>query len=467
MKRRPVLVPVVQAQTERDAPARTAICTLWCEPAPRGEHPTDIPSDADLRLAPVAAPLLEANLFDSGCTAAMAVRKLGLAPPPLAIRQRLRPQAWLQGRRLYAADAVPTIGSSAELGLALALLLPCSRFRGLVMATGSLSEPEGCGTGSTRPAEPPVTAVHPSMDTDTSVYPVGALADKLARLREHACAVRDGGGPAVICFTPRTDAAGVPTEDLPETQALRDLGVAVVPVGSLGEAVDRLGCRRWPWLVTDWLALGLVGALAVGAALWVWRDWPIPLAFERGGGEAGYTEPFIACVAPDERYTLAKPLPRRGVIAGIGAGDKLTWTVGVGDPRAWDAQVLRRFGSAGYHLLFAVVFADGKVELQDHTPAGGQRAASPSYRVAPGDPWAQWYEVPQASAEGEAALVILARRDRPFDIDRLHRGLDAVAGAPAPERRNRALGYLETQAPGFLYFQFDRWSHVPSPCPSE
>lgn len=73
MKRRCVYVPVVRLHGQPGAPVATALCTLWCESAPVGEPPRDVPCDADKRLAPVAAPLLNAQLFESGCTAAMAV----------------------------------------------------------------------------------------------------------------------------------------------------------------------------------------------------------------------------------------------------------------------------------------------------------------------------------------------------------------------------------------------------------
>jgi len=460
MKRLRVQVPVVRLSAEPGDPTATGVCTLWCDQAASGEPPGGVPSDADRHLAPVAASLLDANLFESGCVAALAVRALGLRPPRLALWQRLRPHAWLETRRLYAAGPIPALGHSAELGLALALLRPGARFTGVVMATGSLSE---CGDApGLRQA---------LLDHDTQVRPVGHLADKLAELdRRHERLLRRvRRPPRALCFIPLTDEQGQSVDRLPAVKALRrHPGLEVLPVGSLGEAARRLGATRWPLLRADLVALAasltLVAGLALGGAAWLWRDWPIPLAFERGGGQAGASEPFIACITADGRHTVPKPIARTGRIARVGGGQTLAWGARVGDPDAADARLMQALATQGYYLLFAILYADGQAILADHGPAGGRRDDSAAYRAVPGAVWEQWFQVPPGSAEGEAALVILARRDRPFEAAALRRGLDALAGPPGVERVNGAVNYLQSQAPGFLVYQFGRSSHVPDPC---
>jgi len=451
MKRRSVYVPVVRLRGRPGDPVETGVCTLWCEQAPVGEPPRDVPSDADKRLAPVAAPLLNAQLFESGCVAAMAVRKLGLAPAPLAVWQRLRPHAWLEARRLFAADAIPRLGHSAELGLALALLLPSARYTGVVMASGSLS-------GESRQLR----------DRDVAVHPVGDLGQKLGELLDR-CPALLAGARGGLCFTPLTDDQGRPVAELAVFERLCEQGIEVVPIGWLSEAVTRLSCGRVPFLLADRIILAAVVTLGLGlvagGAAWLWRDYPIPLAFERGGGQAAAREPYLACITADGRHTVPRPIPRQGPIPLLGSDQKLAWTVRVGTPGAWDARLLRAFGAAGYHLLFAVVSADGRRVLADQTPAGGGQASSPAYGAAPGEPWEQWLQIPQDLGEGESALVILARRDRGFDAAALDRGLDALAGpSHGADFVNRAVNYLRSQAPGFLVYQFGRSSQVPDAC---
>lgn len=466
MKARHVLIPVVTERRGDDVTVHTALCRAWSEPTAHGAPARNVPSDADLRLAPVAAPLLNSgstHLFDSGCTAIMAVRKLGLDASRWALWQWLRRYAWIDSRQLYAADTLPDLGHSAELGLALALLAPIAGFRGTLMATGSLTPPDEVLTVQGDPLGVRVqhTPAHRELrDTDAPVYAVAQTAAKLRRL----AASWPGGSGGALCFTPIQDRNGDLVDTLPETRALRAAGIEVVPVASLGEAARRLECRRWPLLLADWAALTLLAILVVGAAFLIWRAWPIPLAFERGGGAAGYSEPFIACITPDERHTRPKALPRADAIARIGPGQKLAWTVKVGNAEAWDARLLRVLDPLGYYLLFAMVFADGTVELQDHAPAGKERAASPAFRAVPGEPWQQWVEMPITGAPGEHTLVVLARRGRPFDIRALRHGLDTLDLESRSDKINAAVNYLQAQAPGFLDFQLDRSDHAPDPC---
>ncbi|MBK1720088.1 hypothetical protein CKO27_21015 [Thiocystis violacea] len=435
-------------------PDQVAICRLWCEPSAAGESQRDVPSDADKRLAPVAAPLLSAQLFESGCVAAMAVRKLGLRPAPLAWWQRLRPYAWLESRRLFAADAIPTLGSSAELGLALALLLPSARFKGVAIASGSLS------------GEAPELR-----DRDVAVHPVGRLEEKLRKILDRSEALLAAGrGPSpALCFTPITDDQGRSVAELEIVARLRRQGIEVVPIRWLSEAIMRLGCERLPLMGADRLVLAAGLTFGIGIALaasaWLWRAYPIPLAFERGGGQAIASEPYLACVTTDGRHTIPQPIARQNRIPWLKGGQKLAWSVRVGTPDAWDARVLSTFGSRGYYLLFAVVSAEGRRILVDHAPADDHRKTSPIYRTIPGELWEQWFQIPPAFEEGECALVILARRDRSFDPNALGRALAAQAGPrQGADWLNSAVNFLQSQAPGFLIYQFGKSNDVPDRC---
>jgi hypothetical protein len=448
MKKRPVLVPVVSY----GGGGATAVCSVHCEPVPTGESADQMPGGADKRVAPIAAPLLTANLFESGCRAALAVRKLGRRPRPFALWQRWRPHGWLESRRLVAADAIPATGPSAELGLALALLRPWGRDTGAVFATGSLS---------------PVGKRQELRERDAAVYPVGELPAKLAEvLRQIGDLPRTADGcPRALCFTPLTvDESGVKVVDLPVVRQLREAGVEVVPVGWLSEAAQRLGCGRAPLMGRDWLALATFGIGLLFGGAWLWGGWDLPMAFAPPGGLAVLTEPFVVCHTTDGQGTIAQPLPREGPISLVGTGQKLAWNVRVGDLNAWDARLMRSFGSSGYRVLFAVVFADGKASLYNDSPAGGRQEATRDFRVQPGDEWVQWYQIPAEAAAGESALVILARRDWDFDLVSLKQVLDELARTPGPELVNRAVNYLKSQAPGFLTFQFALRRRAPDPC---
>ncbi len=88
----------------------------------------------------VAAPLRKVGLYQAGCTAASAARKIGLEPPLTALYQRISRLAWIEGQRLQpAVGKGPSEGRSAELGLALVLLMSASGGHDQqIIATGAL-----------------------------------------------------------------------------------------------------------------------------------------------------------------------------------------------------------------------------------------------------------------------------------------------------------------------------------------
>lgn len=452
MKRRSVYVPVTRLPGAPSPSVETTIRAVWCDPTPVGEPPGKAPPGVDKHVAPVIARLYDTGLYMFGCMAAMAVRKLGRPPPSLALWQRWHPHAWFETRRLDAADTISWEGQSAELGLALALLLPGAQFGGVVMASGSL-------TGETRELR----------DRDVAVHPVGHLEAKLRELLKHSTGIRRlSGGRGALCFTPPTDDQGRPVAELAVTGQLRERGIEVVPIGWLSEAVKRLGCGRAPFLPADLITLATILTLALGLVLggaaWLWRDYPIPLAFERGGGQAAVREPYVACITADGRHTVPRSIPRQEQIPLLGTGQKLAWAVRAGRSDAWDARLLHTLRSEGYYLLFALVSADGRRVLADRAPAGGEASSAP-YRVPAGETWEQWFQVPAELGEGEQALVILARRDRGFDPDALGRALDARAGsATGADAVYRAVNFLQSQAPGVLVYQFDRSGDGPDVC---
>lgn len=285
-----VNIPVVPVASAAVLETGGSLLEIYAQPHGFGEDPTDrLPAQAqDTRQAQalddqavrkqwdrVAAPLRQAGLYQSGCTAASAVRKLELKKPTLAVYQRLNRRAYVDTLRLHLAAArVPADwqtaagnieGRSAELGLALVLLLAASQApHRLVIATGRLGgQPAG-----TRPEDP-----------DVEVLSVGKLPEKL-RLVERLAINKelprgwDHSDP-VWLFTPTTfdnDGEPVAVETLPEVARLQALGVTVIPVKTLGEAAGHLKAKRARWMWQDGACLGGVACLLLvsGAAIWRW-----------------------------------------------------------------------------------------------------------------------------------------------------------------------------------------------------
>jgi hypothetical protein len=138
-----VLIPIVKPGTNDSAKSLSAddqLINVYTQPYTFGD---DIDNQAiDKDWDRVAATLRKVNpvLYRSGSVAAGAVRKLGLKRPKVAFYQWFKPQAWLEQQRLYSSyPEYLSEGNSAELGLALVLLMAASGspYR-YVIATGSL-----------------------------------------------------------------------------------------------------------------------------------------------------------------------------------------------------------------------------------------------------------------------------------------------------------------------------------------
>ena len=287
-------VPVVPPASTGDQETEGRLLEIGAQPYGFGEDLTDLNPAPDQQSAQatddqairkqwdrVAAPLRQAGLYASGCTAAAAVRKLGLKKPMFAVYQVLHRQAAVETLRLHLAAAkAPSDwqthagnieGRSAELALALALLLAASQAPPrLVIATGCLG------------AQPAGTRLeHP----DVEVLSVGKVPEKLRLVEQLAKTQRLPRGrehtDPVWLFTPATFENGgepVAVDTLPEVARLKALGITVVPVNTLMEAAEKLGAQRARWMGQDsvWLG-GIVGLpLMVGAVLYAVLYGPKP-----------------------------------------------------------------------------------------------------------------------------------------------------------------------------------------------
>jgi hypothetical protein len=233
----------------------------------------------------VAAPLYTFDvLYKSGITAVASVQKLGLKRPLLAIYQWWKRQAYIESLRLYLAgtrtvDNAPhdwrsashdVDGYSAELGLALALLMTASQApHHLVIATGRLS------------GQPSGTSIKDPDDVE--VLSVGKLPEKLRLIERLAIDKklprgRDHKDP-VWLFTPTTFDNGEGVKTLPEAGRLKDLGIAIIPVKTLGEAAGHLKAERARWMWQDGAMLGGIACLPLilSAMIYWWPKPPLPV----------------------------------------------------------------------------------------------------------------------------------------------------------------------------------------------
>jgi hypothetical protein len=417
------------------------------EPLSRHEEETALRLDEKARDKDwdrVAAPLRKVGLYQAGCAAASAVRKLGIRRPLTALYQQVSRLAWIEGQRLHAATAQgPTEGRSAELGLALVLLMGGSGTRHRqIIATGALG---GQPTGVDQP--------------DIEVLPVASLRDKLRlvlTLARHDALPGRTAGREMLFFTPLSHDEGrgpEPVEALAEVADLADQGVRVRPVGRLAEAAAVLRADRARHLLADRIAAAFLLLLVLGAgagAAWsAIREDHVSMTFVAAGGGAGAAEPFQACFTADGRY-LPTALAKRGLGHRLPAGATLGWQVRVGAPEE-DRHGLRRwFAPDAYHLAQVMLSSHSRAKVM--VPRSGDGAP---VTVTPGGLWSWGWEL-NGRAESNA-LVLLARSDAPFDPDLLH--ADLVARFPAAGGDGdaaldltAAMNYLAAKAPGSATF---------------
>ncbi|MGI9435400.1 MAG: hypothetical protein ACR2Q4_11320 [Geminicoccaceae bacterium] len=395
----------------------------------------------------VAAPLRKVGLYRAGCAAASAARKVGIAPPLTALYQRISRLAWIEGQRLQsAAGNGPSEGRSAELGLALVLFMSASGSHDQqIIATGALGgQPQGVS------------------DDDVEVLPVGSVPEKLKlveTLARSKALPRFDERRKLLFFLPRQfeqDGEWRETTSLPEVDELADLGVRVIPVDRLSEAVAILNARRSRHLFFDHLAqAAMIAVLAFGVAGFAWSQLSarpdIPIRFLSGGGLALSPEPYHVCFAKDGGYDPI-PLTRNGIGKSLPAGETLGWRVQVGDLPAKEGLVAGWFAPKTYRVAQAMISEHSSVKvIVPQAPGGGP------LELAPGDIW-EWGWQLNGTAE-DNSLVLLAMADKSLNADELRSELvdkfpKALGSAPGTEGLDvtAAANYLAAKAMGAAKF---------------
>lgn len=384
----------------------------------------------------VAAPLRKVGLYQAGCAAASAVRKLGIEPPFGALYQQVARLAWIEAQRLQSASpSGPSEGRSAELGLALVLLMGASGSPDRqAIATGALGgQPSGHATD------------------DVEILPVGSLPGKLdlvLTLASHDNLPRFDRERELLFFTPLTFEENGEQRDvasLPVVEQLSKFGVRVLPVGRLGEAATILKARRARHLAADrWLQAGVAAAVLVLAATTAWYLWPTPkvsMTFLPAGGMALAAEPYQVCYTADGGYDPV-PLDRTGIDRIMPAGSTLGWNVQVDDAANGEHLLASWTRPARYHLA--------QIMLASTSPAKVITPSLPDGRpveLPPGSAW-EWGWKLNDKPESNM-LVLLAQPEKPFDAAEIRSAL--VEQFPAARRANGTDGHLDlTAAANFL-----------------
>ncbi|MGI9332522.1 MAG: hypothetical protein ACR2RL_05130 [Gammaproteobacteria bacterium] len=390
------------------------------------------PVVADLRRSP--------SLYEAGVAAVAAFRKL-----------RPRPRAWAFYQRLWAGSAArdqqvrlvnargPTEGRSAELGLALALFMTaCASSTRCVFATGALSRLQS-------PDEP---SRNPWRADDIEVVEVDNLPVKLALIRDALTAGNLGDATdetQIVCITPQTCAEGR-VHDLPEARQLVAIGVRLIPVIWLSEALRALGATHMRatridrWLASCALILCAGAVFTVAGAALV--NSPIPLAFRAGAGQMPGA-PYISCGSNAPSYPLVQDGPRKQ----IPAGTKLGWQVAVEDAQRIRTTSFRALGWTGYHLTHVLL-----------SETSATKVRSDVQPTLPGEVAEFWWELD--STPETMALVVLATRFHSLDPEQLMNVLrDRFPAHFGPEQEpldiTEAVNFLRQLAPGIVSFVFE------------
>ena len=232
----------------------------------------------------ITARLRAINLQASAHNAVEAARKLGLSKYPLSLYQFFKPQAWLERQRLGVVNPVRVSeGDSAELGLALVLLISASGSKHTqIIATGKLR------------AQGP--KIH-----DVEVLPVAGVEEKLRFL---SLARMQGNLPEkpLLCFTPlhyfKADGEIGNVCDLPEFELLKKRNIEIVPIGWLSEAMTYMRIYATRNMAADRLLVAALSFMITGTMIFslyqyeLWREIPLEwvFPFKKQG------QPFQVCL---------------------------------------------------------------------------------------------------------------------------------------------------------------------------
>jgi hypothetical protein len=406
-------------------------------------------------LKPQIAELADWQLYEAGAIALGAIKRLSLKPRGFAPFQRLT-RTSVSGL-LTVTNGPDLLGltaenaRSAELGLALALLMHASQIRDrLVIATGCLS----------RDAAPGIAT------RDVAVLPVGEMKRKIAVLEE-ALELQKGSAYTrrIVFFVPSVTPEGAPTtakhaaEFQHLTDAYRQQGVEieVCPVGTLREAAAKLQIEGTVATTADRVLVAcLIAALiTMGAAglMYRWVTAPLHLAFGNIELTSGVSvaSPMRAVFDIGKKTFVMRPTCFGAQRIPIyRAGESLVFRAIMRN-----GSLLGR-GLLGYHYVVISVSEQSGLKVFPAETFRHPVSLTEHATARPLDVSWQLTAVIPVDAPGEKnKLIILARRLQPFDSAALRHDLEAaLEGRPASQRINTVVAQLAGYVPGYLDYSF-------------
>lgn len=439
-KRKTVFIPVVTADGKRHR-----VLEIYSEPwasdtpdADKAKKQSQLLADAQrMQLPPVVVRLSQIGLGQAAQAGLGAAKKHGLGRPRCALYQWLRPQAWVKSQMLdYGVVKSSVQGESAELGIALALLLGGSHTATQqIMATGSLRE------------NPQNAQLEPR---DTEVGPVTNLRTKLASLLDHP--IHNGNQP-VRCFIPKLLDPGnpVPSDQDSEiqrlTKKLEQRNILVTPVETLQQATNLLAIGKAQSLTADrWICsvaiilIPVLGWAIASQILAVWRTHPVELILTEDS-------PFIACIVNDQGDYRRLSLNKENGIYRVPSDNHLGWKLRL-KHSAFDQWMSRIGFNTHYHLAMASVgtATPVKMKVPDAPSTSGQRAHDGLWKQS-------WHlELPEQVEQEDVEIYLAARRGKPYTGKELGSGyedfLRNINPQGKPDHFSHVPEYLESLSAG-------------------
>jgi hypothetical protein len=387
----------------------------------------------------VAAPLRKINplLYRSGSVAAGAVRKLGLKKPKMALYQWFKPQAWLEQQRLYSSSPESlSEGNSAELGLALVLLMAASGspYR-CVIATGALG-------GQTQLIR----------ERDVKVLPVSKLAEKFNLVKQQLEQGQFPQDKKLLFFIPKYCSQGeatVEVDNLPEFQSLQNSGIQVVPVEWLSEAAKKLQANTAKYLLPDLLLKWFIITLLIISLSWVswlgWQERTINMKFVTANPVTLSAEPFLVCFKDKEVHY--QPIVRQGIVPIVPIASTLGWQVQIGEANSFDRWWSQWLGYQGYYVAYLMI-SEFSVPMVNVTDEQGK-----VIRILPSQKWAWSWQLNEQAEENK--LILLTQRAA-FKQDQLRWLVKPIESKTStlPMNVTEIANKIKSKFPNGLHFMF-------------
>lgn len=391
------------------------------------------------------------ELYETGYNAIIALKGLAVKPRALALAQRFGLGSVSTSLSVENVSELHGLSSdktsSAALGLALALAMHAGQSRDrYVIATGCLDYD---ATPTIAPKD------------DVKILPVGQLDGKFAVLARWIETWNDGPlAPRLIFFVPQFSDGGATDEvlvtaiqDLKARFLRRGVTLDVHPVASLREALGVLGITAFAARLVDRLLVGALAASVVfsviAAFAYRFLTAPLDLAFGQvslSNGASVVTPVPAKFDAQRGDFQMRAPCINAERLPVYKAGEALVFRAELREPRSIASSYI------GYRFAVLAISETSGVKVFPPETFG-----RPPDNLAASDVhgWNISVVLPIRGPTEESKLIILVRKLRSFDTNKLRGDLNAVIEPVEPGRRiNAGVTYLSGYAPGYLDYSF-------------